>query len=213
VEQTRESMDKNRIRGRQCLGDWNNRRYNLLESYTREEQIEGDVKDRGELEIIWSPTRQNVPCLFPFAIPCAYAVGHAPRFFQTPPRGRRPCASLTLHLHQVGEGTFTPKLSTMLGTQTKAAADSTGRRFAFWRGNKRLNLPPVSAVGPRRTNARRSFHGCHYWRNPGSNRPRTRRESCRHSNRDSRHNRLRGVTIGRLIFNGGREEPDPPYPR
>src|ERR1700752_2137544 len=26
----------------------------------------------------------------------------APRFLQTPPRGDSPCASLTLHLHQVG---------------------------------------------------------------------------------------------------------------
>jgi len=30
---------------------------------------------------------------------------------------RRPCASLSLHLHQVVKGTFTPKLSSMLGTQ------------------------------------------------------------------------------------------------
>src|SRR2546423_10866001 len=29
---------------------------------------------------------------------------------------RRPCASLALHLHQVVQGTCTPKLSTMLGT-------------------------------------------------------------------------------------------------
>src|SRR6476660_7325301 len=28
----------------------------------------------------------------------------------------RPCASLVLHLHQVGQGAFTPKLSNMLGT-------------------------------------------------------------------------------------------------
>jgi len=32
---------------------------------------------------------------------------------------RRRCASLSLHLHQVVKGTFTPKLSNMLGTQTK----------------------------------------------------------------------------------------------
>jgi hypothetical protein len=30
---------------------------------------------------------------------------------------RRPCASLALHLHQVVQGTCTPKLSNMLGTQ------------------------------------------------------------------------------------------------
>jgi len=29
---------------------------------------------------------------------------------------RRRCASLSLHLHQVVKGTFTPKLSNMLGT-------------------------------------------------------------------------------------------------
>src|SRR5439155_12416156 len=31
-----------------------------------------------------------------------------------------PCASLSLHLHQVVKGTFTPKLSNMLGTHKKA---------------------------------------------------------------------------------------------
>ena len=30
---------------------------------------------------------------------------------------RHPCASLALHLHQVVQGTCTPKLSNMLGTQ------------------------------------------------------------------------------------------------
>ena len=34
-----------------------------------------------------------------------------------PASRRRPCASLTLHLHQVVQGTCTPKLSNMLGTQ------------------------------------------------------------------------------------------------
>jgi hypothetical protein len=33
---------------------------------------------------------------------------------------RRPCASLALHLHQVVQGTFTPKLSNMLGTRWHA---------------------------------------------------------------------------------------------
>jgi hypothetical protein len=36
-----------------------------------------------------------------------------------PASRRRPCASLALHLHQVGQGTFTPKLSNMFGTQSK----------------------------------------------------------------------------------------------
>ena len=34
----------------------------------------------------------------------------------TPSRDRCPCASLRLHLHQVGEGTFTPKLMNMPST-------------------------------------------------------------------------------------------------
>ncbi len=34
-------------------------------------------------------------------------------------RDKCPCVSLRLHLHQVGEGTFTPKLVNMPSTQTK----------------------------------------------------------------------------------------------
>src|SRR4051794_30119392 len=34
-----------------------------------------------------------------------------------PASRRRPCASLALHLHQVVQGTCTPRLSNMLGTQ------------------------------------------------------------------------------------------------
>src|SRR5229473_7966591 len=33
---------------------------------------------------------------------CSSARTFVPRFLQTPPRGDSPCASLTLHLHQVG---------------------------------------------------------------------------------------------------------------
>src|SRR5271157_829284 len=33
---------------------------------------------------------------------CPSARTFAPRFLQTPPRGDSPCASLSLHLHQVG---------------------------------------------------------------------------------------------------------------
>ena len=36
-----------------------------------------------------------------------------------PASRRRPCALLLLHLHQVVEGTFTPKLPNMLGTPQK----------------------------------------------------------------------------------------------
>src|SRR5271157_3397996 len=38
-----------------------------------------------------------------------------------PASRRRPCASLSLHLHQVVKGTFTPELSNMLGTQKRGA--------------------------------------------------------------------------------------------
>ena len=41
----------------------------------------------------------------------------APRFLQTSPRGDSPCASLTLHLHQVGWRTCTSELPNMPGTQ------------------------------------------------------------------------------------------------
>jgi len=39
-----------------------------------------------------------------------------------PASRRRPCASLSLHLHQVVKGTFTLKLSNMLGTQGRSGA-------------------------------------------------------------------------------------------
>ena len=43
----------------------------------------------------------------------------ASRFFQTSPRGDSLCVSLALHLHQVGQGTFTPKLLSMPSTQLR----------------------------------------------------------------------------------------------
>ena len=54
-------------------------------------------------------------------------------------RDKCPCVSLRLHLHQVGEGTFTPKLVNMPSTQTKggraAAPPKPGRGFTqrAWR--------------------------------------------------------------------------------
>src|SRR4051794_40716746 len=39
-----------------------------------------------------------------------------------PASRRRPCASLALHLHQVVQGTCTPRLSNMLGTQLNRSA-------------------------------------------------------------------------------------------
>src|SRR6202007_561085 len=48
---------------------------------------------------------------------CPSARALVPRFLQTPPRGDSPCVSLTLHLHQVGQRTFTSELLSMPGTQ------------------------------------------------------------------------------------------------
>jgi hypothetical protein len=43
-----------------------------------------------------------------------------------PTSRRRPCPSLLLHLHQVVEGTYTPELSNMLGTQLRRAVRPDG---------------------------------------------------------------------------------------
>src|SRR5215813_1919336 len=42
------------------------------------------------------------------------------------PSRRHPCASLVLHLHQVEQGTCTPKLSNMFGTQRKSPGHNRG---------------------------------------------------------------------------------------
>jgi hypothetical protein len=50
-----------------------------------------------------------------------------------PPSPERPCASLSLRLHQAVKGTFTPELSNMLGTPKKARsaiAPRAGFRFS-----------------------------------------------------------------------------------
>ena len=49
-----------------------------------------------------------------------------------PASRRRPCASLSLRLHQAVKGTFTPKLSNMLGTPKKGAG--------AWPAPKKRNL-------------------------------------------------------------------------
>jgi hypothetical protein len=49
-----------------------------------------------------------------------------------PASRRRPCASLSLHLHQVVKGTFTPKLSNMLGTQPTGRDSFSPRPFKFF---------------------------------------------------------------------------------
>src|SRR5258708_13497558 len=50
---------------------------------------------------------------------CSPARAFDPPLLSDPDSRRRPCASLALPLHQVGQGTCTPKLSNMFGTQIK----------------------------------------------------------------------------------------------
>jgi hypothetical protein len=62
------------------------------------------------------PARPPETASYPVLVHRATTV--ARRFLQTPPRGGSPCVSLALHLHQVVQGTCTPRLSNMLGTPT-----------------------------------------------------------------------------------------------
>ena len=76
------------------------------------------------------PDLQPVPLMdMGFAVICPLARHRMPQIrflyigshvcstlLSDPASRRRPCASLSLHLHQVVKGTFTPKLSNMLGT-------------------------------------------------------------------------------------------------
>ena len=57
---------------------------------------------------------------------CSSAHAFAPRFFQTGPRGSRPCALLALRFHQPGQRTFTSQLSNMLGTPCSRRGVSPG---------------------------------------------------------------------------------------
>src|SRR5215831_14843317 len=76
-----------------------------------------------------------------------------------PASRRRPCVSLSLHLHQVVKRTFTSKLSNMLGTLKKALASLRGllvrsvqlNRITF-RGSRRARrrLPELSCLPERR---------------------------------------------------------------
>src|SRR5262249_15213173 len=73
---------------------------------------------------------------------CTSGRGFATRFLQTPPRDDALAFLLILHLHQVGQGTFTPQLSIMLGTQRT--------RFAVaiaWCGPRRP-LPSPKRLSP-----------------------------------------------------------------
>src|SRR5258708_27774794 len=52
-------------------------------------------------------------------------------FLQTPPRGGSPCTLLALHLHQVGQKTFTSKLLSMPSTQRNRSRGKALRREAW----------------------------------------------------------------------------------
>src|SRR4051812_30158941 len=77
-----------------------------------------------------------------------------------PASRRRPCASLALHLHQVVQGTCTPRLSNMLGTRLSAPEGG----LTFLTGLRPRGLIPPSSCGSplRRTSLlqRRNF-ACH----------------------------------------------------
>jgi len=51
-------------------------------------------------------------------------------FLQTPPRGGSPCTLLALHLHQVGQKTFTSKLLSMPSTQRNRSRGRAVRQAA-----------------------------------------------------------------------------------
>src|SRR5262245_18729254 len=67
-----------------------------------------------------------------------------PRFFQTAPRGGRPCASLALCPTRPGQRTFTSKLSNMLGTPGLVEAENASTRSL--ENTKRF---PQAAQAPR----------------------------------------------------------------
>src|SRR5258708_26871835 len=54
-------------------------------------------------------------------------------FLQTPPRGGSPCTLLALHLHQVGQKTFTSKLLSMPSTPPARCAGARAERPAVER--------------------------------------------------------------------------------
>jgi hypothetical protein len=68
-----------------------------------------------------------------YSVSVRQVVALLPRFFQTAPRGHRPCASLALRLHQtLGRGLSPPSMSNMLGTLVPV---ETTNRFPQGLGN------------------------------------------------------------------------------
>jgi hypothetical protein len=76
-----------------------------------------------------------------------------------PASRRRPCASLALHLHQVVQGTCTPRLSNMLGTRPgglppEALRSAPSRRLRLppmWRPRRPQHPPPPGRLPGRRS--------------------------------------------------------------
>src|SRR6201984_3843430 len=90
-------------------------------------------------------------------------------FLQTPPRGGSPCTLLALHLHQVGQKTFTSKLLSMPSTPPARCAGAraerlvTGRErtaIARWRNSSLESSSRQPPLGPSWTGVRqRAFFG------------------------------------------------------
>src|SRR5262249_55438457 len=73
---------------------------------------------------------------------------------------RRPCASLALHLHPVVQGTCTPKLSNMLGTQVSRCRGSLALAGPLPLLGSLTNVPTSTSIvpiSPRSQGARRHF--------------------------------------------------------
>src|ERR1700688_2564078 len=78
------------------------------------------------------------PTLAPCIRFCPSTHAFARCFLQTPPRGGSPCTLLALHLHQVGQKTFTSKLLSMPSTQrtrSRGRALRRGRAYCIYRSN------------------------------------------------------------------------------
>src|SRR5258708_29854475 len=75
---------------------------------------------------------------------CSSARAFDPPLLSDPASRRRPCASLALHLHQVGQGTCTPKLSDMFGTPKKAQTGRPAPLFRLYNSLLSSASPPSS---------------------------------------------------------------------
>ena len=116
------------------------------------------------------PDLQPVPLMdMGFAVICPLARHRMPQIrflsigscvcstlLSDPASRRRPCASLLLHLHQVVDGTFTPELSNMLGTQNVRHGRSPGGGLPRRRQSRTLGRCP----GWLSTRLMRSRTGC-----------------------------------------------------